>query len=46
MVLAVLLGLVIGVCALVNPVPPELAPSPSGAPVLWLEVLVDCCSVL
>lgn len=24
------------------PIPPELPPSPSGAPVLWLEVLVDC----
>lgn len=30
-----------GVCALVNPIPPALAPSPFGVPILWLVVLVD-----
>lgn len=29
-----------GLCACQS-IPPELAPSPSGVPILWLEVLVD-----
>lgn len=35
------LGLVMGVCALVNPIPPAMAPSPFGVTILWLVVLVD-----
>lgn len=30
-----------GVCALVNPIPPAMAPSPFGVTILWLVVLVD-----
>lgn len=45
-VLEVPLGLVMKVCALINPNPPQLAPGPSGVSILWLDISLTLCSVL
>lgn len=45
-VLEVPLGLVMEVCALINPNPPQVAPDPSGVSILWPEVRLTPCSML